>query len=143
VFGKLFARFSTRRDVDTLIKDIADHQRPEDYSEFLRLLPRLRLYLPLVGPLPPGLPSGERFQVGADMQLHTRTASIGGQELALAFTSRAHPDLGSEYAEMEGAEALRMTLRVPGIEGLLVQSTGTGWVGLDKEKISFVLSGRA
>ena len=139
---KLLARFTARRDIDALIKDIADHQRPEDYSEFLRLLPGLRLYLPLVGPLPPGL-SGKTFRVSADMSIQTRTASMGAREFALVFTSRAHPNLGSEYAEMEGSEVLRMTLRIPGIEGLLVQSTGTGWVGLDREKISFVLSGQA
>lgn len=33
-----------------------------------------------------------------------------------------------------------MVERIPNIDGLLVQSTGTGWVGLDRQKVTHVLS---
>ena len=128
------------RDIDSLIKDIADHKKTKDYSEFLALLPNLRLFMPLVGPLPEGIQHGQKITVRQGMELTARTASVKNLQLVLVFTSSSNPELGAEYAEIEGREALQMVLKSPGIDGLLVQSSGTGWVGVDRDTISDVLS---
>ena len=140
IFNRLFNRSEAPRTIDALIRDIADHQRPEDYSEFLRLLPELQLFLPLAGPLPANIPRGEKFAVSAGTEILARTASIQGLECVLAFTSADHPNLGADYVGLDGREALQMVERLPKIGGLLVQSTGTGWVGLDRQKVTHILS---
>ena len=140
IFDRFFNRSQSLRTVDALIRDIADHQRPEDYSEFFRLLPELQLFLPLAGPLPTSIPRGEKIVVSAGTEIRARTASIQGLECVLVFTSADHPNLGADYAGLDGREALQMVERIPNIGGLLVQSTGTGWVGLDRQKVTHVLS---
>lgn len=127
------------RDTDALIKDIADHKKTEDYSEFLTLLPKLTLFLSLQGPLPEGLPRGQKITL-SEMEIKARTASIQNLKLIVVFTSKSNPKLGADYAEIEGREVLQMVLKSPGIDGLLVQSSGTAWVGVDKDKISDLLS---
>lgn len=128
------------RDTDSLIKDIADHKKAKDYSEFLTLLPNLRLFLPLVGPLPEGIQRGQKITVQDGTEIKARTVSVKNLQLILVFTSATNPKLGADYAEIEGREALQMVLKSPGIDGLLVQSSGTAWVGIDRDKISDVLS---
>ena len=137
MFKKLF--FKKKRTIDSLIRDIADHQRPDDYSEFFRRLPTLQLFIPIVGPLPASIPSGERIVIRAGMEIKARTALVQDLECVLAFTSNDNPNLGNDYAGIEGREALQMVLRIPNMGGLLVQSTGTG-VALDRQKVSHVLS---
>lgn len=129
------------RDLDTLIKDLADHQKEEDYAEFFQHLPGLRLFLPLTAPLPPGFPRGEKFQVPDGSNINARTATVQGMECVLVFTSRENPNLGPYYVEMEGHDVLQMVLKVDSVDGLLVQSSGTAWVGLDRQQVCYMLSG--
>jgi hypothetical protein len=138
----LFKRPMPDRDVDTLIRDIADHQRAKDYSELFRVLPNLKLFLPLAGKLPTDLPRGGAFQVEAQHQLKAFTALVQGRTCVLVFTSRDNPNFGANYVEIIGDEVMHMVLKLSDVDGLLVQSTGTGWVGLDKQKISDLLSKR-
>lgn len=140
MLDRIFSRSQSPRDVDSLIRDIADHQRPDDYSEFFRLLPELQLFLPLASPLPESIPQGESIVISAGTEIRARTASVQGLECVVVFTSADHPNLGNDYAGVDGREALRMVGRIPNIGGLLVQSTGTGWVGLDRQKVAHVLS---
>jgi hypothetical protein len=139
VLKNIFGRSKGRRGIDFLIRDIADHQRPEDYAEFFRLLPELQLFLPIVGSLPAGIPRGDPIVIQAGTEINVRTASVQGLECVLVFTSSDHPNLGADHAGIEGREALRMVMRMPMV-GLLVQSRGTGWVGLDREKVADVFS---
>lgn len=104
------------------------------------MLPELQLFLPLAGPLPASIPRGEKIVVSAGTEIRARTVSVQGLECVLVFTSADHPNLGSDYAGLDGREALQMVERIPNIDGLLVQSTGTGWVGLDRQKVTHVLS---
>ena len=134
-----FRKPKPSRDVDSLIKDIADHQRDKDYSELFTRLPTLRLFLPLAAPLPPDLPPGKALEVGPELTVQCRTTSVQGMDCVLTFTSATHPELGPHYAEIEGHEALAMVLKTS-VSGLLIQSSGTGWIGLDKKKIAHVLA---
>lgn len=131
---------ASRRDIDSLIKDIADHQKAEDYSEFLTLLPNLRLFLPLTGPMPEGVPLGQKITLPHDTEIKGRIVSVKDLKLILVFTSRTNPKLGDDYGEIDGRDALQIVLKSRGIDGLLVQSSGTAWVGVDRDKISDVLS---
>ncbi len=91
ILDRIFSRSPSPRDVDSLIRDIADHQRPDDYSEFFRLLPELQLFLPLAGPLPESIPRGEKIVISAGTEIRARTASVQGLECVVVFTSADHP----------------------------------------------------
>lgn len=140
MFRNPFRKPRPARDPDTLIKELADHQKDEDYSEFFQLLPSLPLFLPLTAPLPSEFPRGQKIQVPEGANLTACTAIVQGMECVLVFTSRENPNLGPHYVEMEGRDVLQMVLKVASVDGLLVQSSGTGWVGLDKHQVSYVLS---
>jgi hypothetical protein len=124
------------RDIESLIRVLADHALPEDYSDFCRAIPGLRLFLPLVDAAPQSIPRGHQIQIPAGAQLRCRTVSIKGLEFVLAFTSITDARLGANFVEIDGQEALRMVRTMPTVEGLLVQGSGTGWVALDRRKIS-------
>ena len=63
-----------------------------------------------------------------------------GLEVVLSFTSGAHPGVGEAIFEMDGEEALRMVLEMPGADGLLIQSTGKAWLVIPRDRIPEVLA---
>jgi len=137
---KLFTRNRSPRDLDQLIFDIAEYQRNEDYEEFYARIMSHRFYLSLLSPVDSSVPRGERIVVRADSGMRTRCAEIQGLKLVLFFTTATDARLGEHYAEIEGSEALRMALRSDHTDGALFQNNRSSWVGLDKQKISHVLS---
>jgi hypothetical protein len=126
------------RDLDTLINDIADHNREDDLLELLNNLSSLRLFFSVAGPVPENLPYGERIVI-KDEHIECRTASIQGLQCALAFTSPADPRLDTERFMTDGLEALRIVLKTT-LDGLLIQSSRTGWVIIQRKQIEQILS---
>jgi len=141
MFGNLFRRTPPQRSIDDLIRDVADHQKLGDYSELLARLPALTLYLKVLGKLPDHIPREQLYKVKSEDQISISVVSVKDLALALFFTSPDDPRLEANYAAIDGREAARMTLRVPDIDGLVVQSRGTGWVGLDRAKLLRLASG--
>jgi hypothetical protein len=137
----MFDKGRQPQNVDELIRRIADHNRPADYVELYVLLPTLKLYFPVSPSAAQSLPKGRPFKVGQDADLRLQCAAVQGRRLAVLYTSPADERLGAHYAEIEGDEALRMALRMPDAEGLLIQARGTAWVGIEKQKIADVLRG--
>ena len=125
------------RDLDTLINDIADHNREDDLLELVSSLPMLPLYFSVAGPLPENLPIGKR--IALEEHLECRTASVQGLECALAFTTPTDPRLNVERIIIDGLEALRMVLKT-NLDGLLIQSSRTGWVVIQRKQIEQILS---
>ena len=140
MFGNLFGKRSKARSLDDLIRDIADAQKPEDYAEFFKRLPQARLFMKLLGEVPATIPRGVKHQVRSGETVSARTATVQGLEVVVLFTSNTDARLGAQYAEIELQEALHMVERTPALGGLLVQSTGTGWVGMDRAKVSHLLA---
>ena len=126
-------------DLDKLINEIADHNREDDFLKLVSDLPSLRLFLPVKGPLPENLPHGERITLKGEF-LAFRTASVQGLECAITFTSNSDPRLDPECAVMiDGLEAFQMVLKTT-LDGLLIQSKGTGWVIIQRKQIEQILS---
>lgn len=140
MFKNLFGRPKPPRDIDTLIMDIADHQKAMDYEELFRVIPGLRLFISLVNAPPVDVPRDVIIQVKADWGMQAKSVTIQGHDLFLLFTSPTHPQIGPHFAGITGQEALEMCMRAPSMGGLLLQSTGTGWVGLDRQKVTHLLS---
>ena len=130
------------RDLDTLITDIADHNRENDSLELFSRLPTLHLFLSLVDPLPEKFSHGERILLQNE-HLKCHTASVQGLECALSFTSSADPRLNPERLVMiDGLEALQMVLKTT-LDGLLIQSPRNVWVVIQRKQIEQILSQRS
>ncbi|MDR3457742.1 MAG: hypothetical protein P4N60_09875 [Verrucomicrobiae bacterium] len=140
MFKALFGKPKAPRDIDTLIRDIADHQKALDYEELFRVLPGLSLFMSLVEAPPDAIPRGIKTEVKAGWNLKARSVHLQGHDLFLLFTSSTHPKIGPHFAGITGRDALEMCNRAPVMGGLLLQSTGTGWVGLDRQKVLYLLS---
>lgn len=131
------------RDINDLIRDIADHQRPADHDELLRRAPSLMWYMPVTVGSDQTFQDRESVRVTDDMQMRARFATVQGRNFVVLYTSRNHPDLGSQCAGIEGREAMAMALKMDGIHGVLFQSTGTGWAGIDRSSIKQLLGRKA
>ena len=129
-----------RSQLDEVIHRTADHHRPADYRELWRLLPAAKLYFPVAQSAAEGLPRGVAIKVGRDSGLRLQRAAVQGRMLAVLYTSPFDERLGEHYAEIEGAEALRMALRMPDSDGLLIQAQGTAWIGIERGNIADVLA---
>lgn len=126
------------RDLDTLINDLADHNREDDFLELVSNLPGLPMYFSLVSPFPENLPRGKRIVI-EDEHLECPTVSVQGLECALAFTSPTDPRLDTERLIIDGLEALWIVLKT-NLDGLLIQSSRTGWVVIQRKQIEQILS---
>jgi hypothetical protein len=135
MLGNLFRRRPTR-SLDDLIFDIAEHQRDADYDEFHERMQSHLFYLPLSAPL--SGPPGTKTVVGGDVS--TSHVVMRNMKLFGFFTTDSHPNLGSVFGGIEGAEALRMTVAAPDIDGAVFQNANASWVGLDKQKCQHVLT---
>ena len=130
------------RDLDTLINDIADHNRENDFLELFSRLPTLHLFLSLVDPVPENLRTGERIRVQKG-HLKFHTASVQGLMCALSYTSSADPRLNPEQLAMiDGLEVLQMVLKTT-LDGLLIQSPGNRWLVIQRKQIEQILSPRS
>jgi tetratricopeptide (TPR) repeat protein len=125
------------RDLDTLIRDMADRRNPDDHAELFARLRSQKLVFSIVGGGTDHRPRGVRIDGGG---LQIPVATVEDMDVAVAYASGAHPDLGEERCEMEGEEALRMVLEIPNADGLLIQSTGTGWLVIPRKRISELLA---
>jgi hypothetical protein len=132
----MFGRGRPTRSLDDLIFDIAEHQRDADYAEFHERLQSHVFYVALSAPL--SGPAGTKVVVGAGVS--TRFVELGDKKLLAFFTTDRHPQLGAVFAGIEGAEALRMAVAAPGIDGALFQNAAESWVGLSKQKCEDVLA---
>ena len=130
------------RELDTLINDIADHNRENDFLELLSRLPTFHLFLSLVDPVPENLRREEPIRIQNE-HLKFHTASVQGLMCALSFTSPADPRLNPEQLAMiDGLEVLQMVLKTT-LDGLLIQSPGNRWVVIQRKQIEQILSPRS
>jgi len=95
--------FKKPRDLNQLIFDYAEHQRPADKKELVALLKRTELFAPLasdVSHIPPGKP----YVIGPDDSIGLKTAQLGGLICVVFFTDRSDPRLQGPCASMNGEE---------------------------------------
>jgi hypothetical protein len=124
------------RDLDTLIRDMADRQDPDDQAELFARLRSMRLVFPYTADQADELARAKRE--GGTVPIPSTT--VYDREVAVSYASGAHPALGELRFELRAEEVMRMVLEMPGVDGLLIQSTGTGWLVISREKISKLLA---
>lgn len=62
-------------------------------------------------------------------------AEIAGKKLALFYTTKSDARLIDPVAGISFGEALRWVATAGSVDGLLLQSSGAAWIGLDMEAI--------
>jgi hypothetical protein len=123
------------RTLDDLIFEIAEYQRDADFDEFCARMQSQVFYLPLAAPL--SGPHGTNVTVGNEAM--TKYVVMENRKLFVFFTSDTHRNLGPICGAINGAEALRMTLASPEVDGALFHNVNASWIGLDKQKCEHVL----
>jgi hypothetical protein len=64
---------------------------------------------------------------------------LSSRHAVFIFYTSTNEALAATHGVIEGAEALRMTLRVRRCEGAIFQNAHDSWVALDKERIASLL----
>jgi hypothetical protein len=127
-------------DIDQLIFNIAEHKRDKDYESFFKLI-KGHSFFCLVDPASMvGIAKGSSYRVQATDAIRIQSANINGLKLIALFTSQSDKRLAKGFFEIEGLEALRMATRATGIFGVLFQNKDSSWVGLNLEKINWILA---
>ena len=121
------------RDLNQLIFDYAEYQRPADKRELIALLKRTELFA-LLATDAPQVPNGTRYVTGPNDSIALKTAQLGDLHCTAFFTDRSiDPRLQQGCISMNGEEALRMVLKA-GADGIVVQGR-TSYFGLDAQGI--------
>ena len=122
-------------DLDELVSQAASTQAWEDYERLFDALRGVELYFHVTVNNEDGENGIKRSPVS------TPLVSAGpGLDAVLLFTSRDNANLDKPYAGIVWERALEMLIGMPDADGLIIQSNGTGWVGLDRQGAQSLLS---
>jgi len=115
------------RDLDQVIFDIAEHQRPGDHERLFRLLRGRELYVRVLASSIPS--SGQTHVVGTNDVILVEQARLpNGLRCAAFFVHKSDARLGLHFVAMTSAEAFRMVERSPDLDALLIQNARQSWV---------------
>lgn len=68
-------------------------------------------------------------------------ANVPEGRLALFFTTKNDPRRGPKFAGIPLIKALEMAQGMPEVDGLMIQSSGDGWIAMDKKMMAEVIRG--
>jgi hypothetical protein len=130
---------SPAADIHQLVTDIADHNRAADLEQLWRLLATRELFAP-VRQSNVNVASGTKHVVrpSDDVQLPIATLP-NGMKFTPFFLEESDPRLGPHFVGLPAADAFRMVLKIPNINGLLLQSRTQSWVAVSREQIERIL----
>lgn len=141
ILRKISALFKQQKKeslrLNELIWEIAEHQREEDYLELYERLRRAIVCLPVNKDH--AHPAGWKVPVGEASNLKTSVAEVQGLKVVPVFIDPRDQRLIESFVLIDAIEALRMVLRMPEADGLLIQNREISWVAFDTEKIRWIL----
>ena len=128
------------RDNNQLIFDIAEYNsRPADMQELFRRLPSLLLFSKVVKSNVK-LAGGTTHVVQAGEVIGLQTVSLpNGYTMTQFFINETDERLKPSYIGMSAKEALQMTLKGAGVDGLILCNSKISWVALVRPKIEEIL----
>ena len=127
------------RDIDRLIFDIAEQHRRRDFDLLCRRLRDMNLFA-AIAETNVQVPAGTMHvvQPGETVKL-PRTSLADGRAVVPFCVAQDDPRLGLRYAGIPAAEAFRMTLNTPDVQGLILQNRGISWVAFLRDDIERAL----
>lgn len=129
------------RDIEQVIFDIAEHHRDVDFHLLYKMMAGRDIFVGInQESLPTSIEPGVRYITQASDRIAMKFISIPNHgDWSSAATLRTHPSLAGSYVEMEWLEFLKMTLKLPALQGAALQGK-TSWLAFDKERIAYILS---
>lgn len=128
------------RNLEQLIFEIAEHRRDEDFHLLYELMIGREVFIGIdLASLPESIAPGVRYTTQATDRVKVKLVTIPDHgEWSSAATQASHPSLVGGYAGMQWIEFLEMTLKVPHLQGAMLQGA-TSWIAFDKERIGYIL----
>lgn len=124
-------------DLDQLIFDIAEHKLESDLETLYQILPEEEFYLPMK--MISARKPGEAFKTGQGDQV--ATSKLPNGMIMVSIYTRT-TIMRTSFGGMTGKEALRMILKMDGVDGLIVINKSNSWVGINKAVAADILNGR-
>ena len=128
------------RDLESLIYDIAENQRNEDYVALYDRLQTTTLFLPVdADSLPARIAPGEKYVVTSADCIKMPLAfvpEIG--DCAPIATHRNCRMLERGYVEVTWFDFLRLVARLPGSPGALLQGVRS-WIVFDSGRVTYIM----
>jgi hypothetical protein len=129
-------------DIDKLVYEIAEYKREKDYELFLKEILNRELYFSIV--------QAEKVRnTSVNSKMTERNLSVPSTtmfnelKMIVMHTSKDDERLSNPYAGINGLKGLEMVLKMPKVDGLVIQNKESSWVGLRKEKIENLLSAQS
>lgn len=122
------------RKVDELVSQAAASNVMEDYDRLFAALEGTELFF--------NVSTEQDGDKSAPVSTPLVTAGPG-LSAVLFFTSRDNANLKKPYGGIVWEKALEMLVKMPQADGLIIQSGGKDWIGLDKEKAKSLLAAHA
>ncbi len=140
MFKNFFKKAEDKRDIDQLIYDIAEYQRAKDFEILYKIMTATKFFCPVDAETVKNIPQGEKYVTNSDDQIKITQVEMNGLRFISFYTSNSAEGLRNSYLEIDGLDALEMTLKSEGISGLIIQNKENSWFGFDKQKIKSILS---
>jgi hypothetical protein len=129
-----FRIFGDRRDINQVIFDIAQYNRPRDHRRLFELLRDRKLFASIASSNVP-LEDGRQFIVAAGDNIQLRTGSLpNGMSCVVFYVDRSDSRLGPQSAAMTAREAFEMVLKTQ-LDALLIQNAQNSWVAFPRQEL--------
>ena len=129
------------RGLEQLIYDVAEYQRDADFQLLYKLMQNRVVYVPADSKsLPKDARPGTRYVTTREDSMRCYTV-LGPQNQVLVVCATHHEAaiIDDAYVEMDWCDFLAMSLKLDGsVYGALLQGK-TSWIGLDRDRISYIL----
>ena len=127
----MFGFFKDKRDIDQVIFDIAEHQRPRDHERLFQLLQGRELFTPVASSNVP-FEDGASITVKPGDEINLKTATLpNGMVCIVFYIHRSDPRLGTPYAGFTVRDAFDMVIKT-NADAVLIQNGRDSWVAFPR-----------
>jgi hypothetical protein len=112
------------------IKEVAGRENNED---FLSDFAETELYFSIVSEHK-NIPVGP-LTTNLETSIKIRAVNLEGLKMALFFTSKGDSRLSSPFGGIKLTNAVKMVLKMPDIDGMLVQSDAEAWIAAENKAL--------
>lgn len=130
----MFGFFKDKRDIDQVIFDIAEHQRPRDHERLFQLLQERELFTPIASSNVP-FEDGASITVKPGDVINLKTAKLpNGMVCIVFYVHRSDSRLGEPFAGFAVRDALDMVIKTTA-DAMLIQNVRDSWVAFPRGEL--------
>lgn len=128
-----------RRDINSLIFDLAEYKRPRDQELLLRMLWDKEIYSPIISSnveFPDGI--GTQVRLGQAIMLPTAWIQ-NGMSMVRFYANKDDPRLSYKFIGQKLEDAFNMIMESSNLDGIMIVNRQNSWVALEKAEIRKLL----